>query len=95
MKAWASRRDADSRRAGLLRSGTGAPRGRLIICSYGSSRPEGARAEPLVDELRDWGMPVQRADGVVSPEHGFVITSVVCLTAAGAPAAGGFRMRHA
>jgi SAM-dependent methyltransferase len=54
-----------------------APRGRLIICSYGSSRPEGARAESLVDELRDWGLPVQSIDDVVSRGHGFVITRVV------------------
>src|SRR5688500_16149556 len=33
-----------------------APRGCLIVCSYGSSRPEGNRAELLLDELRDWGL---------------------------------------
>jgi hypothetical protein len=54
-----------------------APGGRLLICSYGSSRPEGARAEPLVDELREWGLPIHRTDEVVSGEHGFVITQVV------------------
>jgi SAM-dependent methyltransferase len=54
-----------------------APGGRLILCSYGSSRPEGDRAEPLVDEIRDWGLSVDRVDDVVSPEHGFVITRVV------------------
>jgi hypothetical protein len=54
-----------------------APGGRLMICSYGSSRPEGARAEPLVDELHAWGLPVDRVDEVISPEHGFVITRVV------------------
>jgi len=54
-----------------------APDGRLIVCSYGSSRPEGARAELLVDELEDWGLEVHRIDDVVSPEHGFVITRVV------------------
>jgi SAM-dependent methyltransferase len=54
-----------------------APGGRLIVCSYGSSRPERARAEPLVDELRDWGLPIHRVDDVLSPEHGFVITLVV------------------
>jgi len=56
-----------------------APGGRLIICSYGSSRPEGARAELLVDDLRSWGLPVHRVDDVVSPEHGFVITRVACV----------------
>lgn len=54
-----------------------APGGRLIVCSYGSSRPEGARAEPLVDDIRHWGLPVQGVYDVVSPEHGFVITRVV------------------
>ncbi len=54
-----------------------APGGRLIICSYGSSRSEGDRAELLVDELRDWGVRVDRVDDVVSPEYGFVITRVV------------------
>jgi len=54
-----------------------APRGRLIVCSYGSSRPEGARAEELVHELHDWGLPVTGIHDVVSPEHGFVITRVV------------------
>jgi hypothetical protein len=38
-----------------------------------STRP----AEPLVDELRAWSVPVHRVDDVVSPEHGFVITRVV------------------
>jgi SAM-dependent methyltransferase len=54
-----------------------APGGRLIVCSYGSSRPEGARAELLVDEMRGWGLRIDRVDDVVSPEHGFVITRVV------------------
>ena len=56
-----------------------APGGRLIVCSYGSSRPEGARAEVLVDELRGWGLPVQGVHDVVSAEHGFVITRVVSI----------------
>jgi SAM-dependent methyltransferase len=53
------------------------PGGRLIVCSYGSSRPEGARAEPLVEELHGWGLPVDGIHDVVSPEHGFVITRVI------------------
>jgi SAM-dependent methyltransferase len=53
------------------------PGGRLLICSYGSSRPEGVRAETLVDELQAWGLSVTSIDDVVSPEHGFVITRVV------------------
>jgi hypothetical protein len=54
-----------------------APDGRLLVCAYGSSRPEGARAEPLVDELRDWGVTVHRVNDAVSEAHGFVVTRVV------------------
>ena len=54
-----------------------APGGRLLVCAYGSSRPEGACAELLVDELRGWGLPVHRVDDAVSLEQGFVITRVV------------------
>jgi SAM-dependent methyltransferase len=61
-----------------------APGGRLILCSYGSSRPQGARAELLVDELRDWQLSIDRVDDVVSPEHGFVITRVVSVRRVGA-----------
>ena len=32
--------------------------GRMLVCSYGSSRPEGARAEILIDEIGEWGIPV-------------------------------------
>src|SRR5262245_9581268 len=35
-----------------------APGGAAILCSYGSSRPEGARAEMLVDELRAWDLRI-------------------------------------
>jgi hypothetical protein len=51
--------------------------GRLLVCAYGSSRPEGTRAELLVDELLGLGLEIQRVDDVVHPEHGFVITRVV------------------
>jgi SAM-dependent methyltransferase len=54
-----------------------APGGRLMICSYGSSRPEGDRADPLVDEIRACGLAVQGVHDAVSSEHGFVITRVV------------------
>lgn len=58
-----------------------APGGRLIVCSYGSSRPEGNRAEVLVDELRNWELCVTHVHDVTSPEHGFVITRVVSVAA--------------
>ena len=61
-----------------------APGGRLFVCSYGSSRPEGVRAELLVDEMRGWGLPIERVDDVMSPEHGFVITRVVSVPRGGA-----------
>lgn len=51
--------------------------GKLILCSYGSTRPEGARAEGLVEELREWGIPMVSVEDVISPEHDFVITRVV------------------
>lgn len=35
-----------------------APGGRLVVCAYGSSRPEGPRVEPIGDLLRSWGLPV-------------------------------------
>ena len=54
-----------------------APGGTLIVCSYGSSRPEGVRSEPLVDEFAAWGLPIDGIHDIVSPEYGFVITRVV------------------
>jgi SAM-dependent methyltransferase len=63
-----------------------APGGRLIVCSYGSSRPEGARAALLVDELSALGHRIHRVDDVTSEEHGFVITRAVTLVAS--PGAG-------
>jgi SAM-dependent methyltransferase len=56
-----------------------APGGCLIVCSYGSSRPEGIRSEPLMDEFNGWGLRVARVHDVVSPEHGFVITRVISI----------------
>ena len=56
-----------------------APDGCLIVCSYGSSRPEGSRAEPLVDEFRGWGLSLDGVYDVVSDEYGFVITRVISL----------------
>jgi SAM-dependent methyltransferase len=51
--------------------------GKLILCSYGSSRPEGARAESLVEEIGGWGLAIDGVHDASSPEHGFVITRVV------------------
>lgn len=39
--------------------------GRLIVCSYGSSRHSGSKAEPVADILRDWGHGVTgEAEGI-------------------------------
>jgi SAM-dependent methyltransferase len=54
-----------------------APDGCLIVCSYGSSRPEGVRAELLIDEFRGWGLSIASVYDVVSSEHGFVVTRVI------------------
>jgi hypothetical protein len=58
-----------------------APEGLAILCGYGSSRPEGIRAESLVDELDAWGLDVAGIHDVISPEHGFVVTRVIWLSA--------------
>jgi hypothetical protein len=55
--------------------------GCLLVCAYGSSRPEGTRAELLLDELL--GLVIQRVDDVVHPEQGFVITRVVTVVTSG------------
>lgn len=57
-----------------------APDGRLLICSYGSSRPEGARAEPMVDDIRAWGLVVKSVHDVASETGGFVVTRVIVVT---------------
>ena len=51
--------------------------GCLIVCSYGSSRPEGSRAEPLSDEFCGWGLSLDGVYDVVSDEYGFVITRAI------------------
>ena len=56
-----------------------APGGKLIVCSYGSSRPEGTRAEPLGDEIRSWGLPISSVHEAMSFEHSFAITRVVAI----------------
>ena len=56
------------------------PEGWLLVCSYGSSRPEGIRAEPLVPELEAWGLAIEGVFDALS-DHGFVTTRVVALAA--------------
>jgi len=57
------------------------PGGLLIVVSYGSSRPEGERAESVVDELTALPFPIVRVDDACSEQHGFVVTRAVSLTA--------------
>jgi SAM-dependent methyltransferase len=59
------------------------PGGRLIVCSYGSSRPEGIRAEPLVDELEAWGLRIGGVEDTWSPRHPHVVTRAVWVVAGG------------
>lgn len=54
-----------------------APGGVLIVCSYGSTRSEGERIEPLINEFAAWGLSIEGVRDVVSADHGFVITRVV------------------
>ena len=60
-----------------------APDGKLILCSYGSSRLEGSRPEVLTDELESWGFPIARIDEATCPNHALVVTRVVTLDARG------------
>jgi hypothetical protein len=51
------------------------PGGRLILCSYGSSRRSTHRAEPVGETLRDWGYTVAgEAEGVDT--NGVVFTRI-------------------
>jgi len=62
-----------------------APGGRLVVCSYGSSRRPLPRAEPIAEILRGWGHEIagvsEGADG-----NGVVITRVAWIDAPSAPA---------
>ncbi len=51
------------------------PGGRLILCSYGSSRPRRPKADPVGDILRAWGYDVAgESEGIDT--NGVVITRV-------------------
>ena len=52
-----------------------APGGRLIVCSYGSSRRPARKAEPVGDILRGWGRTMEgEAEGVDT--NGVIFTRV-------------------
>lgn len=52
-----------------------APGGRLIVCSYGSSRRSTPETEPVGQLLRDWGYGVA-GEAQASDPNGVVITRV-------------------
>ena len=58
-----------------------APGGRLIACSYGSSRDPTNRAGPIADHLRDWGYQVAGEAEAVDPANGMVIARVAWVDA--------------
>ena len=58
-----------------------APGGRLIACSYGSSRDPTNRAEPIADHLRDWGYQVAGEAEAADPGSGVVIARVAWVDA--------------
>ena len=57
------------------------PGGQLLLCGYGSTRPEGRRAPLFLKTLKAWGFDSQGVIDARSPEHGFVVTRVVTLRA--------------
>jgi SAM-dependent methyltransferase len=57
-----------------------APGGRLIVCSYGSSRPEGIRAEPVGERLGEWGYQVAGETEGTAP-NGAVVVRVAWIEA--------------
>ena len=66
------------RRRGMIERLLGlylAPGGRLILCSYGSSRPHRPKAEPVGEVLRTWGYDVAgKSEGIDT--NGVAITRV-------------------
>lgn len=57
------------------------PSGKLLVCSYGSSRPEGARAEDLIRELQSWGVRIETCHETLCPAARLVVTRVVSVAA--------------
>jgi hypothetical protein len=53
--------------------------GRLILCSYGSSRPEGNRAELLINDVRDWQIGIESVHDARDETGSFVVTRVISI----------------
>lgn len=58
-----------------------APGGRIIICSYGSSRKPSPKAEPVADILRRWNHEVA-GESEAADKNGVVITRIAWIEAA-------------
>lgn len=61
-----------------------APGGRLLVCSYGSSRRPSPRVEPVDERLRDWGFPVGGVAEAHDPANGIPVNRVAWVEAEGA-----------
>lgn len=57
------------------------PGGRLLVCSYGSSRRPAPRVEPVDDYLRDWGFQVDGTAEAVDPANGIPVNRVAWVRA--------------
>ena len=53
-----------------------APGGRLLTCSYGSSRRPSPRVEPIDEQLRAWGFTVGGVAEAVDPANGIPVSRV-------------------
>lgn len=56
-----------------------APGGRLLVCSYGSSRRPAPLVESIDIALRDWGFRIDGVAEAVDPANGIPVTRVVWL----------------
>ena len=58
-----------------------APCGRLLVCSYGSSRRPSPRVEPIDEQLAAWGFTVGGFVETVDPANGIPVTRVAWIDA--------------
>jgi len=57
------------------------PVGRLLVCSYGSSRRPSPRVGPIDECLRDWGFTIGGVAEAIDPANGITVTRVVWIDA--------------
>ncbi|MGH9173060.1 MAG: methyltransferase domain-containing protein [Vicinamibacterales bacterium] len=60
------------------------PGGRLLACSYGSSRRPAPLVEAIDEQLRDWGFDVGGVAEAVDPANGIPVNRVVWIETPGA-----------